>query len=300
MQTSVSQKMRDFISFLLIIALLCTGTGWAAGQTTDAASPAPADTSAAAAGAVDMSSARFASLANDKKMTFSKKGTTIDYGNSSEGYIMVMQKAQKKAVKLQITKGKNKYLYDLNNKGNFEVFPLQFGDGKYQVQLYSQVSGNKYSPISNTTISVKLSDPNVSFLYPNQYAMYDQNSTTVAKSFELCQGLTTDQDKVDTVFNFISKNFKYDYVLAMKVQSGYLPDIDAKLASLTGICFDYSAVMACMLRVQGIPTQLAIGHADTAYHAWNLVFLDGQWVRYDSTFASTGATANKYTVERFY
>ena len=84
------------------------------------------------------------------------------------------------------------------------------------------------------------------------------------------------------------------------MKSGYLPDIDDTLAKRKGICFDYSAVFACMLRVQNIPAKLIIGYADRYYHAWNSVLIEGKWERYDLTFADSGTKISKYTQEAFY
>lgn len=51
----------------------------------------------------------------------------------------------------------------------------------------------------------------------------------------------------------------------------------------TGICFDYSAVMATMLRTQNIPTRMEIGYVsikdETLYHAWISVYIhDIGWI----------------------
>lgn len=244
---------------------------------------------------------RFAELSSNKKAIYSKGGTEINYGNSSEGYIMVKRKAGKKRLKLKITQGSDTYQYDLNNEGRYEVFPLQLGNGTYKIQLYEQIKGTSYSTLQKKSIDVKLSSKNVPFLYPNQYVMYDETSACVAKSYELCANLTTDKEKFETIYEYVSTKITYHYIRAMSVKAGYLPDIDDVLKEKMGICFDYAAVMACMLRVQGIPTQLAIGRADKVYHAWNLVYQDGEWVRYDPTFKSTNAKEpKKYTVERRY
>ena len=69
---------------------------------------------------------------------------------------------------------------------------------------------------------------------------------------------------------------------------------------MTGICFDYAALMAGMLRSQGVPCKLVIGYAGDVYHAWisvwseetgwieGIVFFDGEnWQRMDPTFASS-------------
>lgn len=243
---------------------------------------------------------RYCELANVKKKTYSKSGTTIDYGNSDCGYFMIKQKAGKSRLKVKVSKGENSLNYDLNNQGEFEALPLQFGDGKYKIQVFRQVKGTQYSQVSSTSISVKLKEEDINYLYPNQYVWYEKGFDTVAKSFELCQGITSDKDKVQAVYDFAKTKISYDYILAMSVKSGYIPDVDEVLESKKGICFGYAAVMACMLRVQGIPAQLVIGYADKTYHAWNKILVDGEWVRYDATFASTGGKARTYTTERTY
>ena len=72
------------------------------------------------------------------------------------------------------------------------------------------------------------------------------------------------------------------------------------LKEKTGICFDYAALMAGMLRSQGVPCQLVVGYAGKAYHAWinvwseekgwidGVIYFDGEsWQRMDPTFASS-------------
>ena len=71
----------------------------------------------------------------------------------------------------------------------------------------------------------------------------------------------------------------------------------------------YSAVMASMLRSQGIPTRLEVGYAGTAYHAWistyitdvgwvnGIIEFDGTtWALMDPTFA---ANTNANTLKNF-
>jgi len=239
-------------------------------------------------------------LSEDGKGVFSKSGVVIDHSNSSQGYVMVKYKESDRRLKVRITLDKKNYDYDLNGRGEFEVFPLQMGDGKYKITVFQERKKNEYATLASTTITVKLDSPVISFLYPSQYVHYAAASKAVAKSFELTEGITDDTEKVKAIFNFVRRQISYDFVLANSAKSGYLPDIDDVLAKRKGICFDYAALMACMLRVQGIPTQLVIGYADKQYHAWNNVGLDGKWYRYDPTFASIGNKAQNYTEERRY
>ena len=233
----------------------------------------------------------------------SESGSTIDYSHADQGYIMVKQNPTKKKIKIRVAKdGVTLPEYDLNGNGEYEVLPLQLGSGKYSVRFFIQTSGKSYSANASFSVTANLENENVSFLYPNQYVWYTADSLAVAKSNELCEGLTTDKEKVEAIANYITRNVLYDFFFAMTVKAGYLPDVDNTLTKGKGICFDYASLFACMLRVQDIPARLVIGDAGKTYHAWNTVLIDGQWRFYDLTFLSTGAKIieSQYAVERFY
>ncbi len=234
--------------------------------------------------------------------TYEKSGVVIDYGNAYDGYVMVKYtKSGSKRVKCIVTKSDNQYNYDIPRDGKYVVLPLQMGSGKYKIALFEQISGTKYSALTSKSVEVELSSKYIPYLYPNQYVDYNQDTRAVAKSNELCAGLATEREKFDAIWKFCTQEISYHYIRASTVQSGYLPDIDQVLRENLGICFDYSALMACMLRTQQIPTQMVIGYADKTYHAWNKVLLDGEWIRKDATFNSTGAgDAKNYTEERRY
>jgi len=237
-------------------------------------------------------------LSEGKKGVFSKSGAVIDYGNASQGYVMVKYKESDKRLKVRVTQGKKIIHYDLNGRGEYEVFPLQLGDGKYKIQVFQAAKGkDKYAQVASTTITVKLDDPHLPYLYPNQYVNYTSASAAVAQSYTLCEGITDDKEKIKAIYTFCARKISYHYARANSSKSGYLPNLDEVLAERKGICFDYAALMACMLRVQGVPAQLVIGYADKAYHAWNNVSLNGKWYRYDATFASMGNKAQSYTEE---
>ncbi len=233
------------------------------------------------------------------EVVYQDGGATVDASHSDQGYIMLKRKS-KKAQKARISLGKENYTYDLRNDGEFEVFPLQMGDGKYKVEVFEQVSGKKYSPTSALSFSATLTNQDLTFLYPSQFVQYTGDSAAVSMAQELCASCATDADKVGAVYKYMLDNFVYDYVLAATVQKGYLPNVDEVLAKKTGICFDFAALMATMLRSQDIPVQMAIGYADKTYHAWNNVLVDGTWYRYDVTMDICGANVKKYTTERVY
>lgn len=82
-------------------------------------------------------------------------------------------------------------------------------------------------------------------------------------------------------------HYLYDYIRSVTQKDAYLADIDGIYAKKSGLCLDFAGTLACMLRVQGIPTKLAVGEVTgsmgTVSHAWNYVLIDGEYVRVDIT-----------------
>ena len=226
----------------------------------------------------------------------------IDYSNTADGYVMVKYTAATSQKLKVIVKGpKTTYTYNLAADKAWDTYPLSDGSGAYTIGVYENVSGTKYAGVLSQSISVTLKDEFAPFVRPNQYVDYENAPKTVAKAAELVSGKTRELDKVQAVYDFVVKNIKYDKQLAATVKSGYLPVLDTVLEKKTGICFDYAALMAGMLRSQGIPCKLVVGYAGQTYHAWisvyteengwveGVVYFDGtSWQRMDPTFASTG------------
>lgn len=229
------------------------------------------------------------------------KSLVVDAGNAAQGYILAHGKENKKRLKLRVTQGQYKLTYDLNTAGEYEVFPLQLGDGSYTVELFENVSGKKYAAEGKVTVSVKLDDPYAPFLGPNQYVHYTQDTEAVKTSYALCEGMTDDREIFETIRAYIKANYMYDYVKAATVAGGTLPDIDGCYEKKMGICQDLAALAACMLRVQGVPTRLMVGYAGKMYHAWNSVVIDGEEVLYDPTLELSAIESGQtYTTERYY
>ncbi len=236
------------------------------------------------------------------RTVYSNDKVKIDASNADEGYVMIQYTGSVPKIKVQIQKGEGtKYTYDLNARDAYEVFPLTDGNGTYSVKVYENTTGTKYSTALGRGIDVQLVNDFLPFLYPNQYVNFSGDSAVVAKAAELVKGDMTDLEMVGAVYNYVVQNLKYDKIKAKTVENGYLPDVDAILKSGKGICFDYAAVMAAMLRALNIPTKLVVGYAGSTYHAWisvyvaeegwldGVIFFDGSdWERMDPTFASSG------------
>lgn len=230
-------------------------------------------------------------------------GASIDASNISEGYVMVKYDGSATKLKVQIT-GPDAvtYTYSLRPGVGYETFPLTAGNGSYKVSVHENIGGTSYATPHTNTFDVAITDPMKPYLYPSQYVNFTKDSKTVAKGESLVSGSKTETEMVEKVYNYVIKNIKYDDAKASSVKSGYVPVVDDTLSSGKGICFDYAAVMATMLRTQNIPTRLEVGYASgNIYHAWISVHLkdkgwvngiiqfDGKsWKLMDPTFASNG------------
>lgn len=237
----------------------------------------------------------------DGTVTYGCESVTIDASHISEGYIMVSYTGTNEKVKLQIT-GPDEVVYTYDLHGDYETFPLTAGSGSYTVGVFENIEGTSYSTLFTQTIDVKIDDEFGPYLYANQYVNFDGDSKVVEKAEELSKPCNDDLEVIEQVYNYMISNFTYDYDKAESVQSGYLPDVDEIFEAQTGICFDYAAVMAAMLRSQRIPTRLEVGYAGDVYHAWISTYIEEQgwvngiiqfdgknWELMDPTFASTSS-----------
>lgn len=228
-----------------------------------------------------------------------------DFSGLSRGYIAVCAESDKR-MKFQILCGENKYNYDLSD-GEETVFPLNMGDGSYTFRLMEQVSGTKYACSWSQSADVSMEDEFQPYLRTSQIVPYTESSDCVRLAKELASSCDSDADMASAVYDYLVKNVKYDNKKAKTVQSGYLPVPDETLKTGKGICFDYAALAAAMLRSVGIPCRLITGYVDEeTYHAWNSFYLKNQgwvtveikaqpksWQRVDITFAAGGTSAEK-------
>lgn len=232
------------------------------------------------------------------RAVFAEAGAQLDYSNASRGYVMAKYSGGSKIkVLVYFNGGSNYYQYNIASDGAYDTIPLQSGSGGYRIRFMENVGGSSYAELCSTEISASCGTNYTG--YPNQYVSYTRSSSAVATAKSLCASASSNSEKVQAIYRYICANIKYDYAKAAGVSSGYLPNADRTLASRKGICFDYAALMAAMLRSQNIPTKLIIGNTSKGYHAWNEVYVGG-WKRYDATFGAMGQTAGTYTPQRYY
>lgn len=254
--------------------------------------------------AADISSVIYAEAPGTNVLVGGK--VIVDVSNGNLGYIMVKHSGSDMRLKARTFFGDTETRFNMDQDGEYVVIPLQYGSGTYQIEVLEQVEGDQYAQVFVQKYSAELDDPNAAFLVPNQRVWYTPTTKAVALSFELCAGIEDDMEKAKTLYAYVGDTINYDYILALQIVSKaitvYLPDVDATLDTRMGICFDYASLLACMLRVQGIPTQLVTGKkiSTNETHAWNKVYIDGNWYLLDPTFKNAGYDKNDYVEESIY
>ncbi len=235
----------------------------------------------------------------DGTTVYSNPYVSIDASNINEGYVMASYLGSCPIVKLQLVGPDHMtYTYDLTGK-EYEVFPLSVGNGTYTLGVYENVEGTQYATVFSQDFEVNITNPWGPFLYPNQYVKFNSSNDVVKVAEDLVAEAHDDLEAIIMVYNYVVENITYDFDKAANVQSGYTPNVDEILRMKTGICLDYAAVMASMLRSQRIPTRLEVGYAGSTYHAWistyvedqgwvnGIIQFDGQnWSLMDPTFAA--------------
>lgn len=202
----------------------------------------------------------------------------------------------------------SQYYYSLSNSGHSESYPLQMGNGSYTISVCENISGDDYSVAFSTAANVSLSSSNIVYRVPSQMIDYSEGCSAAGIARRLVSGKSNNYERISAVLSYVAEHIKYDTSKAKSVQSGYIPDIDSVLSRGRGICYDYAAVSAAMLRSLGYPCRMIFGYVSNGkvYHAWNEVYLSGtgwikvmsvqlstsNWSRVDVTFISSSTSSS--------
>ncbi len=110
------------------------------------------------------------------------------------------------------------------------------------------------------------------------------DTATVELADEICGDSDTDEEKVKTIYYWMTHNFEYDYDCNPVIQ--YF-NVHKTLSTRKGICYDFSHLFAALCRSQHIPCYVVDGDKrDNAqyHHTWNRIYFDNSWWNIDVTF----------------
>ena len=233
------------------------------------------------------------------------RGCAIDISHVAEGYVSAYAESDS-ALKFQVVCNGESYNYNMPNDGSICVFPLNMGDGSYTFRVMQNIGGSQYIPLFTTGAWASMDSEFEPFLHPSIYCDFDENSPCVQQARTQAQGRKTQAEAVNAIYEWVVASVRYDRNKAATLQngSGYIPNPNETFETRRGICFDYASLTAAMLRSIGVPCKIVTGYVspDNIYHAWNMVYLNSEWVtvhftvspdewaRVDTTFASAGAS----------
>lgn len=230
----------------------------------------------------------------------------LDLSHTDQGYFMGIVTEEDTLVNIQVIGPDDiTYKYFLTAEDSYTAFPLTAGNGIYIVMGYENIGSNQYASLFSYSFEVTLENEFLPFLYPNQYVNFTENDKAVTLAASLSADAETDLDALNAIYEYVTTHITYDNEKAASVQDMYLPDIDETLNTGTGICFDYAALTAAMLRSLSIPARLDIGYTGDVRHAWITVYIESigwveravefngdEWKLMDPTFASAASNAD--------
>jgi hypothetical protein len=195
---------------------------------------------------------------------------------------------------------------------------------KYLVesQVYNYISKEVIIPLTNSKLAKKLpsvvnnsfkivvkevsnSDPN---LRGKQNVIFYYNGITLEQGIKsneeinkfainLVKDKTGTREKARLIYKWVGNEIVYDDEKAnrvlnndLQIKSGAIPTFYSK----SGICFDYSCLLAAMCRANNIKVRIITGQgfngSNWVSHAWNQVYIEEEkkWINVDSTFLIGG------------
>lgn len=244
------------------------------------------------------------------KKTLGNSPLVLDISDTDQGYLTAVSDSTDQMMNVQLTAEDGVVYSYFISPGESAVIPFSSGSSTYQVSCYQQISDSQYAALYADTLEIKLANEFLPFLYPNQYVNFTPDSEASKLALSMVSEDTSDIDALQIIYNYVVSHVTYDYDLADTVASGYLPDVDETLQTGKGICFDYAALTAAMLRSCDIPCKLQIGYAGDIKHAWINVYIRSRgwvdkavefsgdsWSRMDPTFDSN--SEDKDTIQEY-
>ena len=228
-------------------------------------------------------------------------GVSFGDENASKGYITVEYDGsldKKIIVTVTATGSKEtKYYYTIGNEP--VNIPLNLGDeALYTISVAQNTVGKKYKVIAKKQFKVEVTSPEGRFLVANPKVNYSSSMSCMKEYSKLLAKVNDKKAVVDAVYADMLKKIKYDKAKADNPPVNYEPNLEMIFKGKKGICYDYASMFAAVLRSNGIPTKVCFGYAPEirSLHAWNEVYLNGEWitvdVTYDAAYFNAGASVS--------
>lgn len=212
----------------------------------------------------------------------------VDTSTAYLGYVYVAAKGELPIV-CEIEKDGEVHALLVPNNGKWQAVLLSLGDGAYRLSIYEAgYLDERVRRMDDTRFIIgDLPTDTELALYSNLHTNLEDHPLTIALAHELTTDAMTDREKVEALWGYLMENAQYDTELARTIQYSEMPDGDCFVRGEKGICCDYAAFLACALRELGVPCKhvYGINKKSGNQHAWNEIYLEGEWLLVDATLS---------------
>ena len=205
---------------------------------------------------------------------------------------------------LQDSSEESKYIFNASELKSKSKCNLPYINSRIEILRISKEEYNDFKHIAGIysfeiidkfiiTANINLSNPD-DFVNKTIWFNWDDHVVEEMAS-HIYRGSKNKKEFVDQVAQWIYDNINYSYDAAYRIKEGTLLnnplDVNQTLTLRSGVCANKAALMAVMLRSQGIPCQYVSGRTtelSKTKHAWNRVYLNDEWIDYDVTMNTSG------------
>lgn len=187
----------------------------------------------------------------------------------------------------EVEQGRDQCMYAIPNDGTVRRFPLQYGDGVYNLSIAERMGCGKYRILEKVRTKVTGTDSITPYTLSKGYVRYRNSDSFVKAAARLREGAgMKDSLYAGRVQRYLCSRLTYKKDTGMRMwDDSTIPSPEEIFTDGKASCFGYSELFAAMLRCQGIPCRVVFGTYTPSgqYHAWNEAWIGGRWIRFDVT-----------------
>lgn len=169
--------------------------------------------------------------------------------------------------------------------------PIEGGAGTYKINVFAsketKQANSEYKYVGVHKI-INTDTRDMKYLLPTEYAQSDDQRIIQAAQ-QITSGANTDAEKIAKIYQYVTETVKYDYDAFYKgtyINKAY--DAVTILENPMAFCSGYANLVTALSRAAGIKARVVMGKIERdgqrLGHAWNEVFVDGEWKILDSTW----------------
>jgi hypothetical protein len=172
--------------------------------------------------------------------------------------------------------------------GHTVAIPIVYGSGPYEVYAEEKNADGRFEARALLKVNVEL-DEDTAYLMSNKFLNYNDGMESVRYFKQLAAGAANRGEFISAVQQELALTLEYDEekvaALERTTLSSYIPDIEDTFLTRRGICYDFAALLCCVLRSNGIQARIAVGRCDLVdfLHSWVEVREGSEWKLMDPT-----------------